>query len=144
MMSHELEHHLRRRAAAALRPAGPALYLVSHGPGLRLGFRAGAITRAGAAHQPGTHPAAAVDLRARAVLLQPVFLLRLQPHHHARHFALGALPAAPGTRDRTHRAVVRPRPRSRAGAPGRRHAEFSPARRNLRAHAEPAREFSIE
>ena len=86
-------------------------------------------------------PRAAVAVCARAVLLQPLLLLRLQSRHHARYLARGAVPAAAGARDRADRALVRPRPRSRAGAPGRRHAEFPHARADLRADGEPARQF---
>ena len=137
-MGHEFHHLLRRRAAAPLRPAGPALHLVPDRARFRVGLRCRAAARTGVAHQPGAHPAAAIDLRARAVLFQSLLLLRLQPHHHARHSAGRALPIAAGTRDRAAGALVRPRPRGGAGAPWRRHAQFPQPRTGLRAHGKSA------
>jgi len=114
----------RHRAPRALRPAGSALHLVPGSTTVHRGFRARRIPRALRAQQRAHGSAAALALRARPVLLQPLFLLRLQPPDHRGHFAGRALRQAAAARDRTGGAALRPRTRGGAAAPGGWHAEF--------------------
>ena len=73
---------------------------------------------------------------------QPVLLLRLQPHHHARHVARGAPTPTRLVREIGHGgAAVRPRPRSRAAALRRRHAELPDARAACASWSTPRRQF---
>ena len=73
--------------------------------------------------QPGPDPAAAVAVRAHPVLLEPVLLLRLHQGHHAQPREGRGLPVPAAPRDRDAGRAVRPRPRRRAAALRRRHAD---------------------
>ena len=134
--------------------AGPRYTSYPTAPHFSTAFDERALSRGRARDQRRPDSAAAVAVRARAVLLEPVLLLRLQPHHHARQVARGTLPRLAVPRDRPGGRHVRPRPRGGAAPLRRRHAQLPLARRAARGRRDAApplplresdeRDFSIE
>ena len=96
-------HAFDAEPAAPLRPARPALHVLSDRAAVLDGLRRARAARSGPRNQRRPDPAPAVDLRARSVLPESLLLLRLQSRHHARPVAGGNLPRAPVPRDRDDR-----------------------------------------
>ena len=86
LSSRHAKCHLRCRCSCAVTTAGPRYTSYPTAPQFHAGFGECDL-RAARRAERGSDPAPAVGLRARAVLPEPVLLLRLQPHHHARHSA---------------------------------------------------------
>ena len=116
---------IRSRSAAPLRPARSPLHLVSFGAAVFHALHRRRLPAAGGAQQPGADSARPVAVRARAILLLTVLLLRMQSNHHARREPRRAVRRTPGARSGNGGAAVRSRSRCRAAALRRRHAELS-------------------
>ena len=124
---HDVPH---RRSPAPLRPAGAALHLVSHRAAILMPASTSARCARRRARATAIRSRAAVAVRARAVLHEPVLLLRLQSHHHARQVARRSLPRAPVPRDRADGALFDRDREVDPAALRRRHAELPVAGRS--------------
>ena len=131
-VSHTVRHeqpacraHLRSRADHPLRQRRPALHQLPHGAAVSRRLQRGGAARGDPRLQRGADSAPAVAVRARAILPQPVLLLRLQPGDHPRREQGRPLPGAAVPRNRADGAAVRPRPPGAPAALWRRHAELS-------------------
>ena len=103
---------------------GPRYTSYPSAPQFSTRFTDADFRRAGGAQQPGADSARSVAVRARAVLLLTVLLLRMQSNHHARREPRRAVRRTPGARSGDGGAAVRSRSRCRAAALRRRHAEL--------------------